>query len=426
MRKTVSAPRPALVNPAAAAQSRIEGVAARFRQAMAASDFPVACRCCEEVLRVMPHNMQVLSDYALTLMRIGDYKKSYKTYQKIYQAPAAQRAQASETWLDGLTEVCGWLGKPEEVARYGRESLEKSDAIFRQGNKVAFPVGTPPPFNPGSPNENIISFSLYGGQPRYCETLIKNIDVARELYPSWICRVYLDDSVPPHVWQRLKQPNTQLVDMSHEKTIFPTLWRFLVMDDPGVKRYIVRDADSLLSEREVAAVDAWLASPYWFHHMRDYFTHTELLLAGMWGGCHGVFHNVEQQMRDFIAQYSGSERFTDQYFLKVALWPTVRESVLNHDDLFQFHHAQAWPAHLPIRWQTDRFHVGSNAGFSSMAGKVENMIDGWQQVELTCDGQSWRYPAKVKDSEWMLPMPFFLIDAWKAGELTVKALPVSD
>jgi hypothetical protein len=57
-----------------------------------------------------------------------------------------------------------------------------------------------------------------------------------------------------------------------------------------------------------------------------------------------------------------------------------------------------------------------------MAGKVENVDNGWQQVELTHDGQSWCYPAKVKGSEWLLPMPFFLIDAWKAGDLTVKAL----
>lgn len=179
MRKTVSAPRPAFNHFSTAAQSRIETVAARFRQAMAASDFPVARQCCEEVLRVMPQNMQVLSDYALTLMRVGEYKKSYKTYQKIYQASAAQRAQASDTWLDGLTEVCGWLEKHDEVARYGRESLEKSDAIFRQGHTVAYPAEAPPCFNPTNPTENIISFSLYGGQPRYCETLIKNIDVAR-------------------------------------------------------------------------------------------------------------------------------------------------------------------------------------------------------------------------------------------------------
>ncbi|MDF7660975.1 tetratricopeptide repeat protein [Erwiniaceae bacterium L1_54_6] len=419
MRKTVPVQRPAfMVSP----QSRVEDAATRFRQAMAAADFPVARQCCEEVLRVMPQNMQVLSDYALTLMRVGEYQKSWKTYQKIYQASADKRAQAAETWLDGLTEVCGWLNKPDEVARYGLESLQQSDRKFSTGQKHPLPTEVPPAFAASRPQENIIAFSLYGDQPRYCETLIKNVEVARELYPTWTCRIWLDDSVPQHVWQRLAQPNVQLVDMSQEKTLFPTLWRFLVMDDASVKRFIVRDADSLLSEREVAAVEAWLQSPYWFHHMRDYFTHTELLLAGMWGGCNGVFRNIEQQMRDFIARYQGSERFTDQYFLKLALWPTVRDSLLSHDDIFRFNQAQPWPAHDPIRWQTDRFHVGSNAGFSSMAGKASHADAAMQQVELTYGGQSWRYPAKVRGGEWALPMPFFLIDAWKAGELTVQAL----
>lgn len=422
MRKTVAVQRPAFMTNPAAMQSRVEGAAARFRQAMAAADYPAARRCCEEVLRVMPHNMQVLSDYALTLMRTGDYQKSYKTYQKIYQAAAEQRAQASETWLDGLAEVCGWLNKADEVARYGLESLQQSDAKFSSGQKYPFPTEAPPAFDASNPLENVIAFSLYGNQPRYCETLIKNVEVARELYPAWTCRIYLDDSVPQHVWQRLQQPNVQLVDMSEEKTVFPTLWRFLVIDDASVKRYIVRDADSLLSEREVAAVEAWLHSPYWFHHMRDYFTHTELLLAGMWGGCHGVFSQVEQQIRDFIAQYQGSERFTDQYFLKRVLWPTVRDSILNHDAIFRFHHAQPWPAHPPIRWQTDKFHVGSNAGFSSMAGKASVVDAEWQQVELTYAGQSWSYPARVRNGQWELPMPFFLIEAWRAGELTVQTL----
>jgi len=419
MRKTIPVRRP-VVNPnSAALNARLESSAARFRAVMQQGDYAQAVRSCEEVLRYQPHQMQVLSDYALCLMRLGQHHKAYKTYQKIYQSPPAVRATASETWLDGLTEVCGWLDKQDEVARYGLESLQQSDARFRQGARVAFPAAQPEPIDLSQPQQNVIAFSLYGDQPRYCETLIKNVEVAPELYPGWICRIYLDDSVPQHVWQRLDQPHVERVDMSQEKTLFPTLWRFLVMDDPSVKRFIVRDADSLLSEREAAAVNAWLASPYWFHHMRDYFSHTELLLAGMWGGCHGVFQQVEQTMREFIAQYRGSERFTDQYFLKTALWPTVRESILNHDELFHFHQAQPWPAHPPVRWQMPRFHVGSNVGFASLTGQSAAADGTRQAVDISADGKSWQYPAQVKNGQWLLPMPFFLIEDWQAGKLTV-------
>lgn len=61
------------------------------------------------------------------------------------------------------------------------------------------------------------------------------------------------------------------------------------MDDPTIKRFLIRDADSIVSHREKAAVDAWLKSDKWFHLMRDNYSHTELILAGMWGGCTGIF-----------------------------------------------------------------------------------------------------------------------------------------
>jgi len=405
------------VAPSAAMVQKCQQLAAQFRQAMAQLDYPRARQCCEQVLRMMPGNMSVLSDYALALMREGNYSQAYKTYQRIEASPFRQ--QASETWLDGLAEVCGWLGKTEELQRYGHRSLRAADDKFRHGQR--WPLGPIKPFNTQARDKNIIAFSLYGAQPRYCETLVENIKAAAELYPHWRCRVYLDDSVPEHVWQRLRDAGAQLRDMSGDKDIFPTLWRFLVMDDPLVERFIVRDADSLVSERESAAVQAWLASPYHFHHMRDYFTHTELLLAGMWGGVNGVFPRVEPLIKNFIASYQGAERFTDQYFLKAVLWPTVRESILNHDELFHFHHAQPWPAHGPIRWQTDAFHVGSNAGYSRAVGS-STLADGARQtIALVSAGQRYSYQASVANGEWSISLPFFLAQAHQQGTLSIVA-----
>lgn len=395
-------------------------LAAQYRQAMAASDYAAASRCCEKALTVLPHNLSVQSDYALSLMREGKHDKAYKVYRKIYQSP--RRHEASETWLDGLAELCGHMGKTDEMRAYGLESLTRADQRFSQGTAWPLPQTPPPVFQADRPDKNIISFSLYGDQPRYGETLIKNIETAAELFPAWRCRVYLDDSVPQHVSQRLEQAGARLVDMSQEKAIYPTLWRFLVMDDPQVERFLVRDADSLLSEREQVCVEAWLDSPFYFHHMRDYFTHTELLLAGMWGGCGGVIPNVEGMMRQFVAGYQGSARFTDQYFLKVALWPTVRQSILNHDEIFAFHHAQPWPAHPPIRWNTEHFHVGSNAGFTLLAGPSQKAEGEKQAVALKMDGERYRYTAAVRNGQWSLPVPFFLAERFRQGEMQVEVI----
>lgn len=309
---------------------------------------------------------------------------------------------------------------------YGLESLTLSDQRFGHGKCWPLPSTPPRPFDATQREKNIIAFSLFGDRPRYCETLIKNIETANSLFPGWCCRVYLDNSVPQHVWQRLQAGGAQLVDMSHEKTIYPTLWRFLVMDDPTVERFLVRDADSLLSEREQVCVEAWLRSPWYFHHMRDYFTHTELLLAGMWAGCGGIFPNVARMMREFVVQYRGNARFTDQYFLKAVLWSTVRQSLLSHDAIFGFHHAEPWPAHPPVRWKAEHFHVGSNAGFTIMAGPSHKQDGEKQAVLLKMDGNAWRYTAPVQQGQWKLPMPFFLAEGFRQGDVKVEIVNDDD
>ena len=408
----------------AAINQQFNSLAEIYRQSMATGDYARASLCCEKALSVLPKNMSVQSDYALSLMRQGKHDRAYKVYRKIYQSP--QRHEASETWLDGFAELCGHMGKTQEMHLYGLESLTLSDQRFGHGKCWPLPSTPPRPFDTMQREKNIIAFSLYGDQPRYCETLIKNIETAKSLFPGWCCRVYLDNSVPQHVWQRLQGAGAQLVDMSHEKGIYPTLWRFLVMDDPTVERFLVRDADSLLSEREQVCVEAWLCSPWYFHHMRDYFTLTELLLAGMWAGCGGIFPNVAGMMRDFVAQYQGNARFTDQYFLKAVLWSTVRQSLLSHDDIFGFHHAEPWPAHPPVRWKAEHFHVGSNAGFTVMAGPSQKQDGEKQVVLLKMDGNAWRYTAPVRQGQWKLPVPFFLADRFRLGDVKVEMVNDDD
>ncbi|MBA2814295.1 hypothetical protein [Candidatus Pantoea persica] len=69
-------------------------------------------------------------------------------------------------------------------------------------------------------------------------------------------------------------------------------------------------------------------------------------------------------------------------------------------------------ARAGARWRTDRFHVGSNAGFASMVGKVTVNAGETQPVELTWGGSAVVYLAQVKGDAWiLLPMPFFLTDA---------------
>ncbi|MDR0068730.1 tetratricopeptide repeat protein, partial [Acinetobacter sp. 11520] len=92
------------------------------------------------------------------------------------------------------------------------------------------------------------------------------------------CRFYVDDTVPVLVQQRLKEKGAQVIQVADsQKQLSGLFWRFLVMDDPTIKRFLIRDADSIVSHREKAAVDVWLKSDKWFHLMRDNYSHTELI-----------------------------------------------------------------------------------------------------------------------------------------------------
>lgn len=402
---------------------QFEQLAHTFKTAMAQHDFGTACRAAEGALNIVPQHMGVTSDYALCLMRQQQYTRAHAVYLRIYNASPALQAQASQTWLDGLAEVCGWLGLRTDTLRYGQQSLKRADAVHGRG-PIHPLVGSPPSFQKDRPERNIIAFTLFGDSPRYCESAIANVLVAKDLFPHWYCRVYLDETVPTAIQQRLRDAGAQIMDMSGaaQDGVHPLMWRFLVVDDPEVDRYLIRDADSLLSEREQAAVEQWVAGDAWFHHMRDYFTHTELILAGLWGGCRGGLMPLKPLMQAWLARQADVTRFADQIFLREIVWPTLRQSVLNHDEWFDFHGAVPFPAHPPIRWPTEHFHVGSNASFQAIRGisaKACGERQGWRVVDEQGAGIC-AYSAKVKDGKWVADLPFFVIESIASGQWKVE------
>ncbi|MDM0109120.1 tetratricopeptide repeat protein [Variovorax sp. J22R24] len=414
---------PAARGPSAQLARQFQAHAQRFTEAMKRTDYAAASQAAEAALKVQPGNVGVLADYALSLMRQKRYEKAHEVYLRVYKAHAG-RAQAGSTWLDGLTEVCGWLARPDDLRRYGRESLDQADARLGQGQAGSIPSSAPPVFEANHPERNIIAYTLFGDSPRYCEPAVKNVEVAADLFAQWRCRVYLDDSVPSAVQQRLRSAGAQVVDMTGQARdgVHPLMWRFLVADDPGVSRFLIRDADALLSEREQMAVQEWITSSFWFHHIRDYFTHTELILAGLWGGCRGALPPLKPLMQAWLARQGDVTRFADQIFLREMVWPTLRQSVLNHDELFGFHGARPFPAHPPIRWNTGSFHVGSNASFQGIRGS-SSKADGERQSWTVLDEQGatvCAYSSPVLGNGWSADLPFFLVEPIAAGRWKVQ------
>ena len=66
-----------------------------------------------------------------------------------------------------------------------------------------------------------------------------------------------------------------------EHRLVPKMWRYLPMADPLVDYFLIRDIDSFVLPREVAAVQQWIQnSTFLIHAMRDHPSHNGVILAG--------------------------------------------------------------------------------------------------------------------------------------------------
>jgi len=107
--------------------------------------------------------------------------------------------------------------------------------------------------------KKIISYSLWGTNPRYTIGAIRNAELAKVIYPDWLCRFYTGDDVPKNITDHLLALDAEVIDMNGTgwNGMF---WRFLAADSDNI--IISRDTDSRLNQREKFAVDEWLNSPW--------------------------------------------------------------------------------------------------------------------------------------------------------------------
>lgn len=240
--------------------------------------------------------------------------------------------------LNLLSHSYGGLQDWENVSYYGHRALIYQDEAISTPTEPM--VAIPAPKN----GKRIISFSLFGTRSKYIEPAILNTQVAPALFPNWICRFYVDDSVPEQAIQRLKSNGAEVIRVASHLENWPgTMWRFLAINDPEAEYVIFRDTDSVISARESAAVAEWIKSGKSFHTMRDSGSHTDLVLAGMWGAKAGSVPDMEAKIQAFIDQGFDSTHFADQDFLKAKLWGYIRQDLWAHDRLFNFREPHPYP-----------------------------------------------------------------------------------
>jgi tetratricopeptide (TPR) repeat protein len=316
---------------------------------------------CLEITRSHPEIVQVWHDAAVNCL----YLMRWQDAIRYGQTALAHGCNGMELY-DTLAHAYGELGRWDEARRYGLQGLNIRDRYFGGQPAIALPEPSPMPPPPSAQTRryNLIAFSLFGHHPKYCEPAVLNAQEQPELYPHWVCRFYVDGSVPESIIARLRKGGAQVVPVAGPAAQWPgPMWRLLALDDPQAHRILFRDADSVISRREAAAVDQWVNSDKRFHVMRDWYSHTELILAGLWGVVAGSLPPLNKLMERFMSEPLQSRHFADQFFLRRYVWPYARASLMQHDSVFGFMGSAAFPDE---KRPSDGFHVGQPASCVTM------------------------------------------------------------
>ena len=180
--------------------------------------------------------------------------------------------------------------------------------------------------------KKIISFSLWGSNPKYTIGAIRNAELTPIIYPGWVSRFYCGLSVPIDIINTLKSlPYTEVIIMNVNGDWAGMFWRFYACEDSDV--ILSRDTDSRLSIREKLAVDEWLGSDKDFHIMRDHPYHTTEILGGMWGVRNGLLENIKSLINEYI---KGDFWQVDQNFLREKIYPLVVNNSFIHDSYLNY------------------------------------------------------------------------------------------
>jgi hypothetical protein len=181
--------------------------------------------------------------------------------------------------------------------------------------------------------KRVISFGLYGDNPKYTTGAIRNAELTNTYFPGWVCRFYVDSSVPLSVLSELKKFGAEIAipPSNLQGGVAGMFWRFLVADDVTVTRFIVRDSDSRLNARDRFAVEEWITSGKTVHVVRDHVNHVRTMNGGLWGGKGGcVPGGIEPLMKS--GKWKKMDRYMQDIFLLTdEVWPLIKEDQIGHD-----------------------------------------------------------------------------------------------
>lgn len=212
------------------------------------------------------------------------------------------------------------------------------------------------------PGQKVIAYTYYEANVKqkksfdafnrdYFAGIESNLKLVNQMYgPEWVMRLYYQmPNKESQNWSKLchlvcNNPQLDICDIEHNpkygniSKVYPLVWRFLPALDATVETLLVRDLDSQISNREVAAVSEFLKSNKEFHVMRDHPYHGVAILGGTWGVKlsnskvrQAFAKSFARMAKDPQSKAPRTKAGPDQVLLKRHVWPWAHSVAMSHD-----------------------------------------------------------------------------------------------
>jgi hypothetical protein len=289
-------------------------------------DWAPAHALAQELARRQPDVARLQKALIATLSNMKRYDEAVAlAYQYIV------RYGEELTILDVLKVAHFYTGNVEEAITYGQRAIELRDA---EAGRVPVAAAMTEPDRPPS-GQNVISFSLWGAAPFHGYGAMINLVLSRTVYPGWTCRFYVDAAAPPACVAFLADNGADVRKIEDEYPGVGLFQRFLVMNDPAVGRFLIRDCEARLSAAEADLVARWIESSYPFHVVRGHVLHNELMIGSLWAGRADCGIDIVALMRRYFGSGPIAKYGHDQRMLGLLLWPLIRARCLVHDKYYR-------------------------------------------------------------------------------------------
>lgn len=138
-------------------------------------------------------------------------------------------------------------------------------------------------------DQKVISYSLYGTNFKYYQSIQRILELIRIKYPGYVARIHYDNSINQTSRCIIECKNSDVVDFCNmnrfssnirdhldgNDSVFKDLsymhkmmWRFLPVGDTYVDVTMSRDTDSIFIDREIDSVKEWMSTNNYGHIMR--------------------------------------------------------------------------------------------------------------------------------------------------------------